>query len=283
MIYDLKKLTVYILIIFSILYLIANIVFHNNIAPYVSFLLSILTILLICTFIIKRLRYLNYILEETKKIVDEDLENRIDVKGNGSFSKLALVINDISSLSMELLYDSIKNEVVNYKFIKEIEINNNLEIDELRTRISRIKNEVIVDIQSINLTELVDDLASYYEGDFINNNLELKKLYTNTPINVMGSKFLLREALSEIFKNIYQHSMENTKIYIDIKDEDNNIYLYIKNISKEEINIDTIRNNELGGIRLFENLLVLQEIKTNVETEAGLFKVTVIFHKKEIS
>lgn len=265
------------------LYMITNIVFPNNISPYISFLLSTLTILLICTFIIKRLRYISYILEETKKIVDEDLENRIDVKGNGSFSKLAIAINDISSLAMDLLYDSIKNEVANYKFIKEIGVNNNIETDELITRISRIKNEVILDKQKINLIELIEDLANYYQGDFINSNLELKKLYTNVPTNVICSKVLLREALSEIFKNICQYAMENTKIYIDIKEEDNNIYLYIKNISKEDININSIRNNELGGIRLFENLLVLQSIKTNVEIEAGLFKVTVVFHKEEIS
>lgn len=283
LIYDLKKFTISILIIFSILYIITNIIFSNNIAIYINFLLSILLILSICSFIIKRLRYLSYILEETKKILDEDLEKKIDIKGNGSFSKLAIVINDISSLSMDLIYDSIKNEVVSYKFIKEIGINNNIELEELQTRINRIKNEVIVDLEKINLTDLIEDLAKYYEGDLINNNLELKKLYQQIPINVIGSKVLLREALSELFKNIYQYSMENTKVYIDIKNEEDKIYLFIKNISKEDVNTVTIRNNDLGGIRLCENILALQNINTNIETEAGLFKVTIIFDIKEIS
>lgn len=273
------------MIVFSILYLIISIVFNPKIALGINLVLSNFAILFIFIFIKKRLKYLSYILSETRKIIDEDLENKIHIKGNGYFSTLARTINDISTLATDCINDNLKSEVLKSKFAREVSISNNIYIEEIKMVMDRVKREVDIDIkdiqiEKINLVEILAELTKINKDNFENNNIEIKKTYKNTSIMINASKLLLKEALKEIFTNIHKHAMQNTKAYIDIVEKDEKIYLSIKNISKDDCNIVDIRSDELSGVRLYENLLAIQKLKSDVENEAGLFKVTIIFNKK---
>ena len=87
--------------------------------------------------------------------------------------------------------------------------------------------------------------------------------------------------------------MESTRVYIKLIDNSKQIYLEIKNISKEKLNIspdelmqrfvrgDKSRYTEGSGLGLSiaRSLAELQNIKFNIEIDGDLFKAILIWNK----
>ena len=97
-----------------------------------------------------------------------------------------------------------------------------------------------------------------------------------------------------MYSNIAKYALEGTRVYIDIVDEDNKIYIKLKNVSKQKLNIsadelmqrfvrgEASRNTEGSGLGLSiaRSLTELQKGKFNIYLDGDLFKVTIEFEKK---
>ncbi len=96
---------------------------------------------------------------------------------------------------------------------------------------------------------------------------------------MLADKNIVREALREIYINLLKYTLPNTKVYIEIKEYGDNIYLSIKNVSKDEVSISSMRDEKYKGIKFIENSLYIQNIKVSISLEASLFKIIITFQK----
>ncbi|MGL5329882.1 MAG: hypothetical protein ACRDD7_11475 [Peptostreptococcaceae bacterium] len=260
------------------IYIALNITFNNNGAiKYLNFTISILLIVCINLFIISKFKYLSDIIVHSEKIKRGDIDTKIEVQGNGSFSHLASNLNDISDFFNECILDTIKSDIINMKFLKEVSLLYNINQDDLNTLLNKIRYSITPRLETINLDILVKEVINYHNTNLKEANIQLIYLCDNVDTLIIGDKNILYDVLSEFFNNVLKHSLHSTKCYISIENKANEIHLSIKNISKEDINMSKVRNGRYMGIRLCENMLAIQKIKLNVEIEASLFKYILVF------
>ena len=102
---------------------------------------------------------------------------------------------------------------------------------------------------------------------------------------------LLWRVLSNLLSNAVKYAMPNTRLYVDLMELEGNAVLAIKNISKEELNMDAeplmerfvrgdaSRNTEGNGLGLniAKSLVELQHGQMHLMVDGDLFKVTLIF------
>ena len=96
-----------------------------------------------------------------------------------------------------------------------------------------------------------------------------------------------------IMENILKYAMENTRVYIDILEEEREVRFIFKNISSYEMNFDPheiterfirgdkSRNTEGSGLGLSiaKSLVELQNGKMDISIDGDLFKLTLTFLK----
>ena len=106
-----------------------------------------------------------------------------------------------------------------------------------------------------------------------------------------GGGRLLWRVLSNILSNAVKYAMPDTRLYVDLMVLDSNAVLAIKNISRDQLNVnaeelmerfvrgDTSRNTEGSGLGLniAKSLVELQGGQMHLTVDGDLFKVTLIF------
>ena len=96
--------------------------------------------------------------------------------------------------------------------------------------------------------------------------------------------------MENLINNIVKYALEGSRVYIDVKEQDEYISVTFKNISKEELNIsgdelmerfvrgDSSRNTEGSGLGLSiaRSLMELQKGKMEIIVDGDLFKVVLL-------
>jgi len=97
--------------------------------------------------------------------------------------------------------------------------------------------------------------------------------------------------IENLFSNISKYALENSRVYIDVKAKGNKVKIYIKNISKEKLNIsaeelmqrfvrgDKSRTTEGSGlgISISKSLTEIQNGKFELQVDGDLFKIELEF------
>ena len=97
--------------------------------------------------------------------------------------------------------------------------------------------------------------------------------------------------IENLFSNVSKYALENSRVYIDVKSENNIVKIAIKNISKDKLNIsadelmqrfvrgDKSRTTEGSGlgISIAKSLTEVQKGKFNLQIDGDLFKVEIEF------
>ena len=104
------------------------------------------------------------------------------------------------------------------------------------------------------------------------------------------SRYMFR-VIENLFSNISKYALENSRVYIDIQKVDDKVYIKMKNISKDKLNIpadelmqrfvrgDKSRTTEGSGLGLSiaQNLTELQQGRFTLKLDGDLFKVELEF------
>lgn len=104
------------------------------------------------------------------------------------------------------------------------------------------------------------------------------------------SRYMFR-VIENLFSNISKYALENSRVYIDVKENGENVLIEIKNISKDRLNIsaeelmqrfvrgDKSRTTEGSGLGLSiaQNLTELQQGRFTLILDGDLFKVELEF------
>ena len=275
--------------------------------------------------IMKEVDKFKQIHDATEKIYKGDTNIKLDESlYTGVLKELAIYINDIAGGFSNAIKESLKSErlktelitnvshdiktpltsIINYvNLLKQENIQNEKAkeyIEVLDNKSQRLK-KLIEDLveaskasSGLNVKELLNQVTGEFEDKFNSRGLNIiSKLPEKTVYIKADSRYLYR-VLENIYSNVAKYAEENTRVYIDcILEEENTVAIYVKNISKDELNIsadelmqrfvrgDKSRNTEGSGLGLSiaKSLTELQDGTFNIYLDGDLFKVAIKFKR----
>ena len=147
--------------------------------------------------------------------------------------------------------------------------------------------------ERLNVNELIKQVSGEFEDRFKEHNLEEIISFTKNDIYIDADSRYLFRILENMYSNIAKYAMEGTRVYVDIEDKNDRVYIKLKNVSKQKLNIsvdelmqrfvrgEASRNTEGSGLGLSiaKSLTELQNGKFNIYLDGDLFKVTIEFNK----
>lgn len=283
--------------------------------------------------IMKEVDKFKQIHDATEKIYKGDTNIKLDESLYiGVLKELAIYINDIAGGFSNAIKESLKSErlktelitnvshdiktpltsIINYvDLLKQENIQNEkakeyIEVlDNKSQRLKKLIEDLVeaskassgnikINKEVLNVKELLNQVTGEFEDKFNSRGLNIiSKLPEKTVYIKADSRYLYR-VLENIYSNVAKYAEENTRVYIDcILEEENTVTIYVKNISKDELNIsadelmqrfvrgDKSRNTEGSGLGLSiaKSLTELQDGTFNIYLDGDLFKVAIKFKR----
>ncbi len=261
-----------------------------------------------------------------ERIKEGDIHHEIKIKGEGEFSKLASDINSITEGLNKAVDNELKSERLKTELITNVSHDIRTPLTSIITYVDLLKKEEdksqaekyidVIDQKSQRLKILTEDLfeaAKASSGSIpvqkeriditslitqgigeLNHKIEESQLEfkINQPkdkiyINADGK--LLWRAIENLLSNIFKYALKESRVYIDIKNVENELVLTIKNISAYELNIsseelmerfkrgDEARSSQGSGLGLSiaKSLIEVQKGSFDIDIDGDLFKATI--------
>ena len=243
----------------------------------------------------------------------------------GVLKEMAIYVNDIAGGFSNAIAESMKSErlktelitnvshdiktpltsIINYvDLLKKEEIENDkikeyIEIlDKKSQRLKKLTEDLIeaskvssgsvkLNIESINIKELFNQCIGEFKDKFEEKNLKIEVSMPNKEIRINADNRYMYRIIENLFSNITKYALEASRVYIDMEEEQRNLKISIKNISKDKLNIssdelmqrfvrgDRSRYTEGSGLGLSiaKSLTELQGGTFNISIDGDLFKV----------
>ncbi len=216
---------------------------------------------------------------------------------------MAIYVNDIAGGFSNAIQESLKSErlktelitnvshdiktpltsIINYvdllkkEDIKEEKIKEYINILEQKSqRLKKLIEDLVeaskvssgnvkLNIEKISIKELFQQTIGEFKDRFEEKNLKIEVQMPNEGTKVKADSRYLYRVIENIFSNITKYALENSRVYIDVKEEKELLHISIKNISKEKLNIsseelmqrfvrgDRARHTEGSGLRFINS------------------------------
>lgn len=294
-------------------------------------ILSLTIVILYVYYLIKKLAYLSYIMEGTERIKGGDIHYKLDIIGDDNFSNLAENINNIGEGLDKAIYNQLKSERLKSELITNVSHDLKTPLTSIINYIELIKKEedikpehikdyvnvldskskrlkVLIEdlfeaskassgnlelnMEKIDITQLLRQAIGEMEEKLSKANLDLKLRVPEEKTYIMADGKKLYRVLENLLSNISKYSLDNTRVYIDIIEEDDKVKLTMKNISSYELNFDPeeimerfkradeSRNTEGSGLGLAiaRDLVNAQGGRFEIDIDGDLFKSVVEFN-----
>ena len=228
-----------------------------------------------CVYLWNYFREKEIIIEETKKIAEGEVDNKIEAPMKfKSNQKLTESINGIGDGISKAVASSLKNERMKTELITNVShdlktpltsIINYVDLlktdgldsekaseylDILDRKSQRLKNltedlveasklnsgVIELNIENIDIVQLVNQSLAEYSERFEQSGLHVIKNITRDTIIVRADGRKTWRALDNLYSNVCKYAMPGTRVYIDIIDEENDAVVSIKNISAGALN-----------------------------------------------
>lgn len=265
-----------------------------------------------------------------EKIANGDLQHKIDTKYMfGDFKEFAESLNNINKGLQNAVNEKMRSERFRTELITNVSHDIKTPLTSIINYVDLIKKEEIdnqtakqyidvLDRQSLRLKKLVEDLveASKASSGSLSVNMapcDVSVLLLQTvgewterlekagltpvanipeyPINILADGRHLWRIFDNLMSNICKYAMEGTRVYLDVKLQNEEVVVTFRNISKFQLNVsaeelmerfvrgDTSRNTEGSGLGLSiaRSLAELQNGKLELNIDADLFKVQLKF------
>ncbi|MGG3890492.1 histidine kinase dimerization/phospho-acceptor domain-containing protein [Metabacillus fastidiosus] len=286
----------------------------------------------ILVLLIRRIGYFNKITRSTNEIVRGNLEPDLPIVGQSILAKLANNINILKHGVRTSKKEQAKSERLKTELITNVSHDLRTPLTSIITYTELLKTPnlskedsdsylEIIDRKSKRLKVLIDDLfeaskmasgnielikqkvdivqllqQSLAEYNEMINESSLQFRITNTeqPIYALVDGQKLWRVFENLISNILKYTLENTRVYISVKTEEERAIIEFKNISKYELSEnsdelferfkrgDTSRNTEGSGLGLAiaKSIVDLHGGSLDIEIDGDLFKVIVILNIK---
>lgn len=277
---------------------------------------------------LKKLSYLEKIMDGAKDGAEGRLTYKIEEKGQGRFTDLAHNINNMKEGLRESIQKEVKSEKMKTELITNVShdlktpltsiINyidllkrENIEPEEARDYVNVLDNKaqrlkVLIEdlfeaskaasgamelnIEKIEIVQLLRQVLGENDERISQNGLNLK---VNTPeekIYIKGDGKRLYRVFENLISNVIKYSLANTRVYIDVVKEDENVKIVMKNIAAYELNFDVneiterfkradeARTSEGSGLGLAiaKSIIELHGGNFDIEIDGDLFKSIIV-------
>ena len=331
---DLKVKVIVEFIIISALAIFIFLVFYNS---GIVILLEFILIAITLYRIIKFIKNCSQIERKLKEMYEENNSNKLYEEDFGNeFKNSVRYLNNISDGFENAIQDRMKSErmkvelitnvshdiktpltsIINYVDLLKKENIDNMQakeyieiLDSKSQRLKKLTEDLVeaskvstgnisLNLEKINIVELVKQATGDFEDKFKKRGLETIINTDVNELNIMADSRYMYRIIENLFSNVSKYALENSRVYIDIKEsKDNksvtNVNIEVKNISKDKLNIsadelmqrfvrgDKSRTTEGSGlgISIAQNLTELQNGKFELKLDGDLFKVKMIFAK----
>ena len=155
----------------------------------------------------------------------------------------------------------------------------------------------VLNRQSQRLKKLIEDLMEMSKASTGNLTADITKLdavvfrHPEESVAMMADGRLAWRVLSNLLSNTVKYALPGTRVYIDVMALEGKVIISLKNISRDELNVDAdelmerfvrgddSRNTEGSGLGLniAKTLMELQKGQLQLLVDGDLFKVTLIF------
>lgn len=313
-------------IVFAIIVLL---IFHKNLI--FTALLETGIVIIFVFRILKAIADYDKIEEKLKEMYDGNNNEALDRNEFlPEFYQSVDYINDISNGFERAIQDRIKSErlktelitnvshdiktpltsIINYvdllkkEDIKNEKANEYIEIlDSKSQRLKKLIEDLVeaskvstgnlkLELEKINIVELLNQAIGEFEDKFETKKLEIILESKESEIYILADSRYMYRIIENLFSNISKYALENSRVYIDIIKKSNQVYIELKNISKEKLNIsaeelmqrffrgDKSRTTEGSGlgISIAQNLTEIQKGVFNLKLDGDLFRVELIFN-----
>lgn len=271
--------------------------------------------------------------DATERIYKGDTNIKIDESMyTGILQEFAIYLNDIAGGFSNAIQESLKSERLKTELITNVSHDIKTPLTSIINYVDLLKQENIqndkvkeyievLDNKSQRLKKLIEDLVEASKASSGNIKInkevlnvkellnqvtgEFKDKFNKRGLNVIAkvpeeivyikadSRYLYR-VLENVYSNVAKYAAQESRVYLDCMLEENgDVAIYIKNISKEELNIsadelmqrfvrgDKSRNTEGSGLGLSiaKSLTELQGGTFNIHLDGDLFKTEIRFKR----
>ena len=258
-----------------------------------------------------------------------NLDHKIDTKYlYGTFKEFGEGLNSLAEAAKLAAQQQMKSERMKTELITNVSHDIKTPLTSIINFVDLMKKPhsdaegaeylAVLDRQSQRLKKLVDDLMDMSKASSGNMTMELSQVDAQEAINQALGEFadklekarltpvfrypeeqitmiadgkLLWRILSNLLNNAVKYALPDTRLYVDLMTLDGNAVIAIKNISREQLNVnaeelmerfvrgDESRNTEGSGLGLniAKSLAELQGGQMHLTVDGDLFKVTVLF------
>lgn len=260
-----------------------------------------------------------------KRVKSGTYDQKIEIKGSGEVSALAADINDISAglgleverrmkserLKTELIVnvshdiktpltsvityvDLLRKENINSESARKyIDViagkSNRLKtlIDDLFDASKAASGNITVNLDEVDINALITQGFGELDEQIKSSSLDFKVNMPEGKITAYADGRLTWRVLENLLSNVFKYSLANSRVYIDVSEDEQNAYIEIKNISATELNIpedeimerfkrgDESRGSEGSGLGLdiAKSLMLCQNGELTIKIDGDLFKV----------
>ena len=273
------------------------------------------------------------LLESARKMGRGDLNTKVEDKLMvGCFRDFAGDLNDLADVAVVAAQKQLKSERMKTELITNVSHDIKTPLTSIINYVDLLQKPhteeegqqymEVLDRQSQRLKKLVEDLMDMSKastgnmtveitrvdavesvnqalGEF-SDKLERARLYpvfrhADDSVPMMADGKLVWRVLSNLLGNAVKYAMPGTRVYLDLTRVDGNVVISMKNISRDELNVDAeelmerfvrgdvSRNTEGSGLGLniAKSLMELQKGQLQMLVDGDLFKVTLIFPAAE--
>jgi len=146
---------------------------------------------------------------------------------------LTSIISYIDLLSKEELSESAK-DYVNILTEKSDRLKNIVvDIFDLAKSSS---GDIKLELETLDLKRLIEQTLGDMEDDIRKSGLQIKTIFPENPINIIAEGKRIYRVFQNIFDNALKYSLQGSRIFIELEEQDSDAIVSIKNTSGYEIN-----------------------------------------------
>ncbi len=270
--------------------------------------------------------------ESARKMSKGDLKTKVEDKLLlGCFKEFAGDLNDLADVAVVAAQNQLRSERMKTELITNVSHDIKTPLTSIINYVDLLQKAhtpeeqeqylEVLDRQSQRLKKLIDDLMDMSKASTGNMSVEVTTVDAVESVNQALGEFsdklaaahlipvfrhgearipmtadgkLVWRVLSNLLSNAVKYAMPGTRLYIDLMELEGKVILSLKNISREELNLDAeelmerfvrgddSRNTEGSGLGLniAKSLMELQKGELQLLVDGDLFKVTLIFPGK---